>query len=42
MIVGTKKAIAIAVRNNKTEKRYTFLKGRLLGHPLLEMVSLTL
>ncbi|HEU18001.1 MAG TPA: ATP-dependent RecD-like DNA helicase [Deltaproteobacteria bacterium] len=31
VIVGTKKAIAIAVKNNKTEKRYTLLKQRLMG-----------
>jgi len=29
VLVGTKKALAIAVRNNKTEKRYTYLKNRL-------------
>jgi exodeoxyribonuclease V alpha subunit len=29
VIVGTRKALAIAVRNNKTEKRYTLLKQRL-------------
>jgi len=29
IIVGTKRALAIAVRNNKTEKRYTYLKDRL-------------
>lgn len=29
VIVGTKKAMAIAVKNNKTEKRYTLLKDRL-------------
>ncbi len=29
MLVGTKKAIAIAVKNNKTEKRYTLLEYRL-------------
>ena len=29
VIVGTKKAMAIAVKNNKTEKRYTLLKCRL-------------
>jgi exodeoxyribonuclease V alpha subunit len=29
VIVGTKKAMAIAVKNNKTEKRYTLLKQRL-------------
>jgi len=28
--VGTRKAIAIAVKNDKTEKRYTLLKDRLL------------
>ncbi len=31
VIVGTKKAIAIAVKNNRTEKRYTLLKQRLSG-----------
>jgi len=31
VIVGTKKALAIAVKNNKTEKRYTLLKQRLIG-----------
>jgi len=30
VIVGTKKAMAIAVKNNKTEKRYTLLKDRLM------------
>ena len=30
VIVGTKKALAIGVRNNKTEKRYTCLKHRLI------------
>lgn len=30
VIVGTKKAIAIAVGNNKTEKRYTLLKERMM------------
>jgi exodeoxyribonuclease V alpha subunit len=30
ILVGTKKAMAIAVRNNKTEKRYTLLKQRLM------------
>lgn len=29
VIVGTKKAMAIAVRNNKTQKRYTLLKERI-------------
>ena len=32
VIVGTKKAMAIAVKNNKTEKRYTLLKQRLIGN----------
>jgi exodeoxyribonuclease V alpha subunit len=32
VIVGTKKAIAIAVKNNKPEKRYTLLKQRLIGN----------
>jgi len=31
VIVGTKKALAIAVKNNKTEKRYTRLRERLMG-----------
>jgi exodeoxyribonuclease V alpha subunit len=31
VLVGTKKALAIAIRNNKTEKRYTLLKQRLAG-----------
>jgi exodeoxyribonuclease V alpha subunit len=30
VIVGTKKAMAIAVKNNKTEKRYTLLMRRLM------------
>ena len=29
VIVGTKRALAIAVKNNKTEKRYTYLRNRL-------------
>ncbi|MEQ8161351.1 MAG: ATP-binding domain-containing protein, partial [Smithellaceae bacterium] len=29
VIVGTKKAMAITVRNNKTQKRYTLLKERI-------------
>ena len=29
VLVGTKKAVAIAVRNDKTRKRYTRLAGRL-------------
>jgi exodeoxyribonuclease V alpha subunit len=31
VIVGTKKAMAIAVKNNKTEQRYTLLQERLAG-----------
>ena len=30
VIVGTKKALAIGVKNNKTKKRYTYLKYRLV------------
>ena len=29
VLVGTKRAMAIAVRNDKTEKRYTLLRSRL-------------
>jgi exodeoxyribonuclease V alpha subunit len=29
VIVGTRKALAIGVKNNKTEKRYTYLRYRL-------------
>ena len=29
VIIGTKKAMAIAIRNKKTEERYTLLNGRL-------------
>jgi len=29
VIVGTKKAMAIGVKNNKTQKRYTYLQYRL-------------
>jgi exodeoxyribonuclease V alpha subunit len=29
VIIGTKKAMAIAIRNNKTQKRYTLLSGRM-------------
>lgn len=32
VIVGTKKAMAIAIKNNKTEKRYTLLGQRLMAH----------
>jgi exodeoxyribonuclease V alpha subunit len=31
VMVGTKKALAIAVKNNKTEKRYTRLKYRMMN-----------
>ena len=31
VIIGTKKAMAIAIRNNKTEERYTLLSERLRG-----------
>ena len=31
VIVGTKKALAIAIKNNKTEKRYTLLSERVKG-----------
>ena len=29
-LVGTKKAVAIAINNNKPQKRYTLLKDRLM------------
>jgi len=29
VILGTKKAIVIAIRNNKPQKRYTLLRNRL-------------
>lgn len=35
VLVGTKKALAIAVRNNKVEERYTLLAQRLAGTTLL-------
>jgi exodeoxyribonuclease V alpha subunit len=31
VLIGTKKAIAIAIKNNKPQKRYTLLKDRLLA-----------
>ena len=31
VLVGTKKAIAIAIKNNKPQKRYTFLRERLIS-----------
>ena len=31
VVIGSKRALAIAVRNNKTEKRYTYLKNRLVS-----------
>jgi exodeoxyribonuclease V alpha subunit len=33
VMVGTKKALAIGINNNRTQKRYTYLKNRLLSHP---------
>jgi hypothetical protein len=33
VLVGTKKALAIAVKNNKTQMQYTRLKDRLLTLP---------
>jgi len=32
VLVGTKKAMAIAVKNDKTEKRFTRLRDRLVAH----------
>ncbi len=32
VLVGTKKALAIAVKNNRTQKRYTLLERRLRSH----------
>jgi exodeoxyribonuclease V alpha subunit len=32
VIVGTRKALGMAVRNDKPQKRYTRLKERLAGH----------
>jgi ATP-dependent exoDNAse (exonuclease V) alpha subunit len=29
VLIGTKKALAIAIGNNKPQKRYTYLKNRL-------------
>jgi len=31
VLIGTKKALAIAVKNNKTQQRYTLLRARLAG-----------
>jgi exodeoxyribonuclease V alpha subunit len=31
VLIGTKKALAIAIRNNKTELRFTYLSGRLVS-----------
>ena len=31
VIIGTKKALAIGIKNNKTERRYTYLRYRLSG-----------
>ncbi|MBA4417221.1 MAG: ATP-dependent RecD-like DNA helicase [Syntrophus sp. (in: bacteria)] len=35
VLVGTKKALAIAIKNNKPQERYTRLKDRLAGSPVL-------
>ena len=32
ILIGTKKALAIAIKNNQTLKRYTLLKERLISH----------
>jgi exodeoxyribonuclease V alpha subunit len=32
VMVGTKKALAIGINNNRTQKRYTYLKERLKKH----------
>jgi len=29
ILIGTKKALAIGIKNNKVEKRYTYLRERL-------------
>jgi exodeoxyribonuclease V alpha subunit len=34
VMVGSRKALAIGVNNNKTQQRYTRLRYRLSGHPL--------
>jgi len=34
VLVGTKKALAIAVKNNRTEQRFSLLKERLMGRAL--------
>jgi len=31
ILIGTKKALAIAINNNKPQKRYTMLKERLMN-----------
>ena len=31
VIIGTKKALAIAIHNNKPQNRYTLLRQRLIG-----------
>ena len=35
IIIGSRKALAIAVKNNKTEKRFTYLKNRLFSYGTL-------
>ncbi len=41
VIVGTKKAMAIAVKNNKTEKRHTLLRQRLQNESVLKHPALS-
>ena len=36
ILIGTKKALAIAIKNNKTQKRYTRLKERLIAPELID------
>jgi exodeoxyribonuclease V alpha subunit len=33
VMVGTRKALAIGINNNRTQKRYTYLRERLISHP---------
>jgi exodeoxyribonuclease V alpha subunit len=37
VLVETKKALAIAIRNNKTEKRYTLLRQRLAVRQMVDL-----
>jgi exodeoxyribonuclease V alpha subunit len=41
VIVGSKKALAIAVKNDKTQKRFTLLKRRLIGWDSPRLVDRT-